>query len=122
MEALKTVTNFLSCAERKDTKDFAKLLPLMTAVVIQALNEDDETVLEEALIEFNELSEIEPNFFRAAFKDIYAQFKPIISKKDFANATIRHQPLEFATTMLERKPTLARKDDELIKDILNEIF
>jgi len=50
----------------------------MTAVVVQAHTEEDETVLEEALIEFNELSEIEPNFFRADFKSIYEAFKPII--------------------------------------------
>lgn len=78
LEALKAVSNFLATAERRDTKDFVKLLPLMTAVVVQAHTEEDETVLEEALIEFNELSEIEPNFFRADFKSIYEAFKPII--------------------------------------------
>ena len=67
LEALKALSNYLSTAERKDTKEFIKLLPHMTAVVQQALSEDDETVLEEALIEFNELSEIEPNFFKADF-------------------------------------------------------
>ena len=36
----------------------------MTAVVTQAFNEQDETVIEDALVEFNELAEIEPNFFR----------------------------------------------------------
>ena len=94
----------------------------MTNVVQQAMQEDDETVLEEALIEFNELSEIEPNFFKADFKSIYEQFKPIVMKSDFANNSIRQQPLEFATTMIERKPTLAKKDTELIKDVLNTIF
>ena len=122
LEALKAVTNFISDAQRSDTKEFDKLLPLMTAIISQASAEEDETVLEEALIQFNELAEIEPGFFRASFKDIYAQLKPIIGKKDFDNPTIRQQPLEFATTMLERKPTLARKDEELTKDILNEIF
>lgn len=62
----------------------------MTAVVVQAHTEEDETVLEEALIEFNELSEIEPNFFRADFKTIYEAFKPIIANKEFTNNSIRH--------------------------------
>ena len=72
LEALKAVTNFISDAQRSDTKEFDKLLPLMTAIISQASAEEDETVLEEALIQFNELAEIEPGFFRASFKDIYA--------------------------------------------------
>ena len=94
----------------------------MTQVVIQAFQEQDETVLEDALVEFNELAEIEPNFFRESFKDIYSAFKPIVAYKEFANNAIRHQPLEFVVTMIERKPSLAKKDLELNKDILELIF
>ena len=119
LAALQAVSNYLSVAERKDTKEFIKLLPLMTAVVTQAFADDDETVLEDALVEFNELAEIEPNFFRANFKDLYAAFKPIVAHKDFANNSIRHQPMEFVVTMIERKPALAKKDTELTKDVLD---
>lgn len=45
----------------------------------QAFAEEDETVLEDAIVEFNGLAEIEPNFFRNDFKAIYEQFKPIIA-------------------------------------------
>ena len=122
LSALQATSNYLSVAERKDTKEFIKLIPLMAQVVKAAHQEDDEQVLEDALVEFNELAEIEPGFFRANFKEIYEQFKPIIGASDFANASIRHQPLEFATTMIERKPSLAKKDLDLIKDILENIF
>ena len=30
--------------------------------------------------------------------------------------------MEFAVTMIERKPTLAKKDEALIKDVLEQIF
>lgn len=120
--SLQALSNYLSIAERKDTKEFIKLLPLMTGVVTQAFNEQDETVLEDALVEFNELAEIEPNFFRADFKSLYEAFKPIVAYKDFANNAIRHQPLEFVVTMIERKPSLAKKDEALIKDVLELIF
>lgn len=109
-------------AERKDTKEFIKLLPLMIGVVTQAMQEEDETVLEEALVEFNELAEIEPNFFRADFKHLYEAFKPIVAHKDFANNSIRHQPMEFVVTMIERKPSLAKKDEAMIRDVLEQIF
>ena len=33
LAALQAVSNYLSVAERKDTKDFIKLLPLMTNVI-----------------------------------------------------------------------------------------
>lgn len=116
------MSNYLSIAERKDTKEFIKLLPLMTAVVTQAFQEEDETVLEDALVEFNELAEIEPNFFRNDFTALYQAFKPIVAHKDFANNSIRHQPLEFVVTIIERKPAIAKKDVELTKDILNQVF
>ena len=122
LASLQALSNYLSVAERKDTKDFIKLLPLMTGVITQAFTEEDETVLEDALVEFNELAEIEPNFFRADFKMLYEAFKPIVAYKDFANNSIRHQPMEFVVTMIERKPSLAKKDEPLIKDVLESIF
>ena len=112
----------LSIAEKKDTKAFVALLPMMTGVITQALAKEDETVLEDALVEFNELAEIEPGFFKPYFKDIYMSIRPIISYKDFANATIRHQPLEYVTTLIERQPSIVKKDMELLKDILDQIF
>jgi hypothetical protein len=69
----------LTTAERKDTKAFIPLLPKMVSVITASLEEEDETVLEDALVEFNELAEIEPSFFKQYFKDIYARFKPIIA-------------------------------------------
>jgi len=42
--------------------------------------------------------------------------------KEFANNSIRHQPLEFVVTMIERKPSLIKKDEALAKDVLEAIF
>jgi len=94
----------------------------MTGVITQAMTDEDESVLEDALVEFNELAEIEPQFFRNDFSAIYAAFKPIVAYKDFANNSIRHQPLEFVVTMIERKPSLIKKDEALAKDVLESIF
>ena len=90
LAALQATANYLSIAERKDTKEFIPLLPLMIQVVDCALQEDDETIIEDALVEFNELAEVEPAFFKPNFKDVYAKLKPIVSKNDFANNSIRH--------------------------------
>jgi len=57
----------------------------MTNVITSALQAEDETVLEDALVEFNELAEIEPAFFKPYFKEIYLQIRPVIQNKDFAN-------------------------------------
>lgn len=88
--ALQATANLLSIAERKDTKAFLPLLPLMVSVVNQARIEEDETVLEDALVEFNELAEVEPAFFKPHFKEIYEQFSQIVMVRDFANQQIRH--------------------------------
>lgn len=42
----------------------------MVHVAIRALQEDEETILEDTLLEFNEMAEIEPKFFRKHFKEI----------------------------------------------------
>ena len=91
-------------------------------MITQAFQEEDESVLEDALVEFNELAEIEPSFFRNDFQAIYTALKPIVAHKDFANNSIRHQPLEFVVTMIERKPSLIKKDEVLAKDVLESIF
>ena len=91
-------------------------------MITQAFQEEDESVLEDALVEFNELAEIEPSFFRNDFQAIYTALKPIVAHKDFANNSIRHQPLEFVVTMIERKPSLIKKDEALAKDVLESIF
>ena len=62
----------------------------MTQVVLKALQADDETVLEDAMVEFNEMAEIEPKFFRKNFKDIFLQLQPVVAKNDYTNSTIRH--------------------------------
>lgn len=122
LAALQAVSNLLSTAERKDTKAFTELIPFMTKVIIDAHAQSDEVVLEDALVEFNELAEIEPAFFKPYFTDIYTAFKPVIACQDFANASIRQQPLEFVVTLIERKPSMVQKNVELLKDILEQIF
>jgi len=122
LASLQAVANLLSIAERADCKAFTGLIPMMTQVILDAFKEEDETVLEDALVEFNELAEIEPLFFKPSFKELYAALKPIIQHKDFCNTNIRQQPLEFIVTLLERKPSLAQKDTEMLKDILEMIF
>jgi Importin repeat len=94
----------------------------MLKVINDAFVAQDEVVLEDALVEFNELAEIEPAFFKPYFVNIYSAIKPIIDYKDFANSSIRQQPLEFVVTLVERKPSLAQKDIALLKDMLEQIF
>lgn len=84
--------------------------------------EDDETVLEDAMNEFNELAEIEPKFFRKHFKDLFIAFSTIVAKNDYTNSTIRHQPVEFFVTVVERIPVVVKKDNETLKGLLEIIF
>jgi len=71
LAALQATCNYLQICERKDAKMFKTLLPNMTQVIVKALEADDETVLEDALVEFNELAEVEPNFFKLQFNELY---------------------------------------------------
>lgn len=62
----------------------------MANVPLKALSLDDEAILEDALVEFNELAELEPKFFGRNFKDLFDLFLPIVAKNDYTNVVIRH--------------------------------
>ncbi len=46
----------------------------------------------------------------------------IVAKNDFTNTTIRHQPVEFFVTVVERVPNVVKKDEETLKQLLDLIF
>jgi hypothetical protein len=94
----------------------------MVAVVMNSFKQDDETILDDALVEFNEMAEIEPKFFRKYFKDLYLQFSQIVAKSDYTKPSIRHQPIEFLITIIERIPSIAKKDKETLMNLLDLVF
>jgi hypothetical protein len=122
LAALQAVSNFLQIAEGKDAREFGALLPAMVQVPLKALQQDDETVLEDALVEFNEMAEIEPKFFRKNFKDLFLALSAIVAKNDYTNPTIRHQPVEFFVTVVERLPAVVKKDQDTLKALLDLVF
>ena len=71
LASLRATAEYLNTVESKDTKAFEALVPDMLGVLVRANQEDDEAVLDEGFIEFIELAEQEPKFFRKAFKEIY---------------------------------------------------
>ena len=46
----------------------------------------------------------------------------IVSKNDFTNPQIRQQPIEFYVTVIERIPSIVKKDQELLKQLIELIF
>lgn len=46
----------------------------------------------------------------------------IIEKNDYTNTSIRTQPLEFLVTLVERIPSLAKKDQQVLKALLDVVF
>ena len=85
LAALQAVSTYLGMAERKYTKPYRDLIPQMLQVVLNANAQDDEVVLREALVEFNEIAEFEPKFFMPKFKELFAALSPVVLKSDFAN-------------------------------------
>jgi hypothetical protein len=123
LQALQATSNFLQICDRKDAKLFKDLMPFMTKVISSALSEDDEKTLEDALVEFNELAEVEPGFFKNYFGELFSGLKPIVERNDFCNPTIRHQPLEFLVTLIERIPSVIKKDNNvMLQELLDMTF
>jgi|DEB0MinimDraft_12_1074336.scaffolds.fasta_scaffold11517_3 importin-5 len=46
----------------------------------------------------------------------------IVSKNDFTNPAIRQQPIEFYVTVVERIPSIVKKDKQLLQNIIELIF
>ena len=122
LAALRAISNYLETVEQKDTKKFIALIPDMTKVIRSAMEEDDEVVLKDALVEFNEIAEIEPKFFQSKFKEIFNEISPIVLKNDFANVQIRQLPIEFFVTVIERIPSIAKKNQDLLTNLIETIF
>jgi len=94
----------------------------MAKVPMRALELEDEEILEDALIEFNSMADSEPKFFKNHFEDLFKVFNGIIAHSDNLNSTIRHQPVEFLTTIAERQPSLLKDNEKYLKGMLDTVF
>lgn len=94
----------------------------MVQVITVAQAEDDEVVLKDALVEFNEIAEIEPKFFQSKFPEIFNALKAVVLQQDFTNSQIRQLPIEFFVTIIERIPNIVKKNTELLKELIELIF
>ena len=79
------MSNYLETVEQKDTKKFIELIPDMVQVITASMAADDEVVLKDALVEFNEIAEIEPKFFQSKFPEIFQALKAVVLNQDFTN-------------------------------------
>lgn len=122
LASLQACSNYLQTVEQADTKKFVDLIPDMYNVLVRANAEDDEVVLQDAWIEFNEIAEIEPKFFQSRFKSIFENTMAIVNKDDFANPTLRQLPIEFYVTVIERIPSIVKKDQQLLQQLIELIF
>jgi len=122
LASLQAVSNYLQTVEQADTKQFTDLIPDMVGVLTMATTEDDEVVLQDAWIEFNEIAEIEPKFFQSKFKAIFDSTIHIVTKSDFTNPSIRQQPIEFFVTVIERIPSIVKKNTELLSQLIEIVF
>ena len=122
LAALQAVSNYLQTVEPKDTKPFIELIPDMYGVIRTAATDDDEVVLQDALIEFIDIAEIEPKFFQSKFKEIFQNTLDIVGKNDFTNPSIRQQPIEFYVSVIERVPSIGKKDVDMLKHLFQLIF
>ena len=101
--ALSAVSSFLSIAQTKFTTSYTPCLEGMVNVPLRALEADEEVVIEDAMVEFNNIAESEPKFFISSFKELFFAFTKLIEKNDYDNTGVRHQPLEFLVSITDRE-------------------
>jgi importin-5 len=122
LSTLQAVSSYIGMAQRKFIKPYRDLIPDMVKVVLNANMQDDEVVLKNALIEFNEIAEFEPKFFQPKFKEIFVALSPIVLKEDFADDLIRQQPLDWVVMIVERCPAVVQKDPDTLKAVFELVF
>lgn len=71
LSSMQALSQYLQIAERADTKKFTPLLEKMTMVIKNAFDKDEETILEDAMVEFNDIADVEPRYFKQNFKDLF---------------------------------------------------
>ena len=86
--ALAAVCNFLSIASSKYTLAYLPCLEGMVNVPLRALEANEEKLIDDALVEFNNVAEAEPKFFIGAFKELFFAFTKLIEKNDYCNPSI----------------------------------
>lgn len=120
--SLQAVSQLLCLVMPKYAKLFVGLLEPMVKIPLRALEAEDETTLEDSLVEFNAMAEAEPRFFKDSFGDLFEVFNQIITKSDILNNTIKHQPVEFLCSVAERQPTLLTSNEKYLKGLLDTTF
>jgi len=86
--ALAAVSNYLTIAPSKYTLAYLPCLEGMINIPLRALIEDEEKIIDDALVEFNNVAEAEPKFFVSSFKELFFYFTKLIEKNDYCNPTI----------------------------------
>ena len=122
LRSLQAVSQLLCVVQPKYTDKFLGLLESMVKVPLKALEAEDETVLEDSMVEFNSMAESEPKFFKNSFGQLFEIFNQIVTKSDMLNSSIKHQPVEFLTTVAERQPSLLKDNEEYLKSMLDTVF
>jgi hypothetical protein len=120
--SLKAVSQLLNVVQPKYAERFLGLLGAMVKIPMRALEAEEESILEDAMVEFNSMADAEPKFFKESFGDLFEVFNQIITKSDILNNTIRHQPIEFLTTIAERQPSLLIQNEKYLKGMLDTVF
>lgn len=120
--SLKAVSQLLNVVQPKYAQKFLGLLGAMVRIPMKALEAEDENILEDAMVEFNSMADAEPKFFKESFGELFEVFNSIITKSGMLNSTIRHQPIEFLTTIAERQPSLLTKNEKYLEGMLDTVF
>jgi hypothetical protein len=102
--ALNSVSVYLRVCHRNDSKKLQVLLPFMVGVITQALNENNELLVEKSVTEFINIAEVEPFFFKSHFSSLFTGIQQIVGRKDFSDNSIRLLPIHFVLAVLERIP------------------
>lgn len=122
--SLQAVSQLLCVVQPKHVKKFLGLLEAMVKVPMKAFDLQDESILEDALIEFNSMADSEPKFFKDHFKDLFQVFNSIIKSSSDFSSSIRHQPLEFLCTVAERQPSLllGKQNKKHLEELVETVF
>lgn len=78
--------------------------------------------MEDSLTHISDISEGEPKFFKKHFNYLYEAVVAISFNKDIEDQGIKKMALEIIVSVVERIPSLVKKNKEILSKIIEMIF
>lgn len=120
--AITALSALISVLEPKEVRQFDSLVPDMVQAGVGLLSQDTDKYGDDVLSGFCDIAEAEPKFFKKSFEVMTKAFSEFVYNKNVDDQNLKESASEVLILVLERLPSLAKNNKELLGQVLQIIF